>query len=116
MAAVSLIIQASELTSLPPGPDRVKHETLTIVFATNKFHEYVYGTRFDVYNDHLPLQSIFHKPVTKAPARIRFFPSVQRYDFNMHFILGSQLVVSDALSHYSLADDESEVHEKESNQ
>ena len=38
---------------------RIEKECLSVVFATNRFHEYCYGCHFDVLNDHKPLQGIF---------------------------------------------------------
>ena len=68
---------------------QLERETLSIVFATHKFHEYLYGSKFDVYNDHLPLKSIVNKPLGKAPARIqRFLLRLQQHDFNMHYLPG----------------------------
>ena len=90
---------------------QIERETLSIVFATTKFHNYLYGTQFHVYNDHLPLKSIFMKSITKAPPRIqRFLLRLQ-----MHFIPGKDLVVSDALSCASLEDDKPEISEEEMN-
>ena len=37
---------------------QIEKETLSIVFACQKFHDYIYGRKFLIYNDHLPLQSI----------------------------------------------------------
>ena len=39
----------------------IEKECLSVVFATNRFHEYCYGRHFDVLNDHKPLQGIFSK-------------------------------------------------------
>ena len=47
--------------------------TLSIVFACEKFSDYIYGQKFDVYNDHTPLKGIFNEPLSKATARIQSF-------------------------------------------
>ena len=44
-------------------------ECLSVVFATNQFHEYCYGRHFDVLNDRKPLQGIFSKPLINAPPK-----------------------------------------------
>ena len=63
---------------------QLERETLSIIFAAHKFHEYLNGSKFDVYNDHLPLKSISNKPLAKAPARIqRFLFRLQQYDFSI---------------------------------
>ena len=95
---------------------QIEREILSIVYATQKFHNYVHGTRFQVYNDHLPLKSIFQKSITKAPPRIqRFLLRRMRYDFEMYYVPGSELEVADTLSRASLSDDEPEIPEKEMN-
>ena len=82
---------------------QLEKEMLSIVFACEHFHEYIYGMQFNVFNDHLPLQSIFQKSITKAPARLqRFLLRLQKYSFTMHYIKGSRLVVADTLSRASL--------------
>ena len=48
------------LTSTEKNYCQLEKETLSILFACNKFHD-VYGRKFYVYNDHLPLKSIFNK-------------------------------------------------------
>ncbi len=53
---------------------QIEKETLSIVFGTERFHEYLYGHHFTVFNDHQPLKSIFNKSITQCPPRIqRFF-------------------------------------------
>ena len=47
------------LTAPEQNYSQIKKETLSIVFSCEKFHEYVYGLRFVVENDHKPLISIF---------------------------------------------------------
>ena len=73
-----------------------------------------YGRKFLIYNDHLPLQSIFNKNISKAPARIqRFMLRLQRYNFELHYIKGKDLIVADALSRNSLNECVSEISEKD---
>jgi len=43
---------------------------LSIVFACNKFRDYLYGQQVKVYNDHKPLENIFKKPLHKSPMRL----------------------------------------------
>ena len=44
---------------------------LSIVFATKRFHEYIYGEKFSVINDHKPLNAIFEKSICNSPTRIQ---------------------------------------------
>ena len=95
---------------------QLEKEILSIVFACTKFHDYVYGKPFHVYNDHLPLKSIFTKSIVKSPPRIqRFLVCLQKYNFEMHYMQGSLLTVADTLSRATLTDCQTEVDENELN-
>ena len=95
---------------------QLEKETLSIVFACEKFGEYLYGQTFEMCNDHLPLKSIFTKPLSKAPARIqRFLLRLQRYNFDMQYVKGNLLFIPDTLSRASLPDDTQEISEDELN-
>ena len=102
------------LTSAEQNYCQLKRETLSILFACIKFHQYVCGRKFYVYNDHKPLKSIFNKPLSKAPARIqRFLLRLQQYDFDLHYIRGSLLYIPDTLSRCSLDDNTPEISDNE---
>ena len=61
---------------------QIEKESCSVVFGTERFHEYLYGRHFTVYNDHQPLNSIFSKSIIDCPPRIqRFFLKLQKYDF-----------------------------------
>ena len=59
---------------------QIEKETLSIVFSCEKFHEYVFGLRFVVENDHKPLISIFQRALSKSP---------QRYNFQLNYVPGN---------------------------
>ena len=89
---------------------QIEKETLSIVFGTERFHEYLYGHHFTVFNDHQPLKSIFKKSITQCPPRIqRFFMKLQKYDFNLEYSPGKSMVVSDALSRAYLNNHSTEI-------
>ena len=93
---------------------QLEKETLSIVFACDKFHEYVYGSKCHIYNDHLPLKFIFKESLIKSPPRIqRFMLRLQKYDFEMHYIQGNLLTVADTLSRAPLKDTNPEIPEEE---
>ena len=89
---------------------------MAIVFGTNKFHQYIYGKQVSVETDHKPLESLFKKPLSKAPQRIqRMMLRVQHYDLKVNYVPGNQLLIADTLSRASqsestLSADEFEVH------
>ena len=95
---------------------QLEKEILSIVFACTKFHNYIYGKPFHVYNNHLPFKSTFIKFIVKSPPHIqRFLLVLQKYNFEMHYIQGSLLTVADTLSRATLIDCQTEVNENELN-
>lgn len=49
---------------------QIEKELLAIVFACERFHQYIYGKqKVVVESDHKPLESIFKKPLMSVPAR-----------------------------------------------
>ena len=56
-----------------------------------------------VHTDHQPLETIFKKPVNKAPARLqKMMVVLQRYSFNVIYTRGSSLYIADTLSRFYL--------------
>ena len=91
------------MTSAEQNYSQLEKETLSIVFGCSKFHEYLYGRKFIIENDHKPLMSIFKKPFSKTPPRIqRFILHLQKYDFELIYIPGKDMILSDTLSRASL--------------
>ena len=77
----------------------IEKETLAVVFGCKTFHTYVYGRKVEVGTDHKPLQSIFTKPLHKAPVRLqRFMLQLQKYDLNVKYKPGKETFVADTLS------------------
>ena len=104
------------LTAAEQNYSQIEKETLSIVFSCEKFHEYVYGLRFVVENDHKPLISIFQRALSKSPPRIqRFLLRLQRYNFQFKYVPGNQLFIADILSRLPLPDSTSEIKNDEMN-
>ena len=59
----------------PVGPElhyaQVEKELLAVVFATSRFHQYIYGKDIEAQTDHKPLEIIMKKPIGKATARVQ---------------------------------------------
>ena len=82
---------------------QLEKETLSIVFGVERFHEYLYGCRFIIINDHKPLKSIFNRSIT-YPLRIqKFFLRLQTHDFELQYSPGKDMLVSDTLSRSHLS-------------
>ena len=102
------------LTSAEQNYCQLEKETLSILFACERFHEYLYGRKFLVINDHQPLRSIFQKPLNKSPPRIqRFRLRLQKYDFDFQYVPGKQLHVADTLSRAYLREATPEISEQD---
>ena len=79
---------------------QIEKECLSIVFATTRFHEYVYANKFLVQSDYKPLQTTLCKELSKMPARIqRMMLKLQSYpDMTLKYKPGHKMKIADALS------------------
>lgn len=78
---------------------QIEKEALSVVYACEKFHQFIYGRKVQVENDHKPLESIFKKSIVKCPPRIqRFMLRLQRYDLHYLYKPGKELFIADTLS------------------
>ena len=78
---------------------QIEKELLAIVFACQKFHQYIYGFPTKVQSDHKPLESIVTKPLYKVSARLqRMLLKLQNYDLSVKYVKGKDLHVADTLS------------------
>ena len=78
---------------------QTEKEALSVVWACEKFHMYLYGTEFDLYTDHKALETIY-SPTGKPSARIqRWSLRLQPYRMHVKF-LPWKLNPSDYLSRF----------------
>ncbi|UYV68198.1 K02A2.6-like [Cordylochernes scorpioides] len=78
---------------------QIEKEALAIKFGCDKFHQLIYGKTVDVETDHRPLETIFKKPLSKAPPRLqRIFLQIQQYDLRIKYKKGKELLTADLLS------------------
>lgn len=77
-----------------------KKKLLTVTYALNKFHNYKYGSKIIVDNDHLPLVSLVKKSIDKIKnnrlrrLRIKRLP----YTFHLEYLPGPKFFIVDLLS------------------
>lgn len=65
----------------------------------DKFHQYCYGRKVTVETDHKPLIYIFKKKLHECPARLqRMLLTLQRYDIDLKYKPGKELIIADSLS------------------
>ena len=87
------------LTDTQRGYAQIEKELLAIVFACQKFHDYIYGKKVQVETDHKPLVNIFMKPLNECPMRLqRMLIKLQQYDLEVHYKPGKELWIADQLS------------------
>ena len=78
---------------------QIEKKMLTVVFGCIRFHQYVYARSFTIFSDHLPLESIFKKPIFSATPRLqKMMIKIQPYDLNVEFRPGKFIPVADFLS------------------
>ncbi|KAL5473802.1 hypothetical protein EMCRGX_G028358 [Ephydatia muelleri] len=78
---------------------QIEKELLAVVFAFEKFNQYVYGRTVSVQSDHKPLESILKKPLHHAPPRLqRMLLRLQKYDFILSYKPRKEMYIADTLS------------------
>ncbi|XP_008484631.1 uncharacterized protein K02A2.6-like, partial [Diaphorina citri] len=79
---------------------QIEKEMLGILFACNKFHNYIYGYDVQVITDHKPLVSIFQKNMCKIVSnRIqRMRLRLLKYRLSVEYRKGKEMYISDLLS------------------
>ena len=76
------------LTDVERRYSQTEEEALTIVWACERFHIYLYGKLFTLYTDHKPLELIY-SPKSKLPPRIeRWALRLQPYTFKVVHMAG----------------------------
>ena len=74
-------------------------EMQAVVFALEKFNQYVYGRPVTIISDHKPLEAIAKKPLSSAPKRLQgMLLKTQKYDINIVYKPRSQEFLADTLS------------------
>jgi len=94
----------------------IEKEGLALVFAVQKFHQYLFGNRFSMYTDHKPLLGLFAETSalpTRAAARVlRWALLLSAYNFELKYREGSKNGNADGLSRLPLNVRNGEVSQK----
>jgi transposase InsO family protein len=91
------------LTETQQRYSQIEKELLAVVFATKKFHHYIYGAKAIVQSDHKPLIPIMKKNLAKVPARLQsMILKLQPYDLDLIYKKGKEMYLADTLSRASL--------------
>lgn len=84
---------------------QIEKELYSLVFACDRFHQFIFGKSIVMETDHKPLVQIFGKPLYDCPPRLqRMFIRLQRYDIKLVHKPGKQLFIADALSRAFITD------------
>ena len=84
---------------------QIERELLCIVFAAERFHQYIYGREVEVQSDHQPLETITRKPLHNASPRLQLMLlRLLRYKLSIRYVQGSKMYIADTLSRAFLSD------------
>ena len=88
------------LTSTERGYAQVEKECLAIVFACERFNQYLFGREsVSVQSDHKSLETIFAKPLTAAPKCLQgMLLRLQKFNLEVGYVKGSEMLLPDTLS------------------
>lgn len=81
---------------------QVEKEALACIFAVTRFHQYLYGRKFQLVTDHKPLLGLLQKwkqvPEQASPRMVRWSLKLQAYDYELIYMPGQQIANADGLS------------------
>ena len=88
------------LTETERRYSQIEKEALSLVFACEKFKDYVLGTDFILETDHKPLLQILHtKPIDElTPQLQRIRIRMMRFNYKVVYVPGKLLILADSLS------------------
>ena len=94
------VVYASRtLTETEQHYSNIERELLSIVFALEKCHHYVYGYTATVQTDHKPLVSAWKKSIVcNSPRLQRLLLRLSQYDLTIEYLKGKDNAVADTLS------------------
>ena len=105
-ASRAVCFASHTLSATEKNCTQIEKECLAIVSCMEKWHHYLYGKPdITVHSDHQPLETIFKKPLSRAPRRLqRMMLRLQNYHFTVQYKKGKDLLVADTLSRAPLTD------------
>ena len=90
---------AKSLTSAESNYSNIERELLAVLWAVEKLHVYTFGREVELHTDHKPLENIFLKPISLAPARLqRMLLRMSMYSVKVVYVGAKRVLISDTLS------------------
>lgn len=87
------------LTTAECNYAQIEKEALALSYACEKFHVFIYGKKVWAETDHKPLVTIAKKGLANTPPRVqRLFLGMQKYDLELEYSPGKELIIADTLS------------------
>uniref|UniRef100_A0A5S6QL73 RNA-directed DNA polymerase n=1 Tax=Trichuris muris TaxID=70415 RepID=A0A5S6QL73_TRIMR len=81
---------------------QIDREALAIIYAVQKFHQYVYGRAFTIITDHEPLLGLLHPdkalPQVMSPRMLRWSLMLSVHDYQLLYQPGPMIANADGLS------------------
>ena len=91
---------SKSLTDAETRYANIERELLAIVFACQRFSNYLLRRSFVAESDHKPLEMIAMKNLVNAPPRLqRMLLELQKYDVTIKYRPGKEMQLADTLSH-----------------
>ena len=85
---------------------QIEKESLSVVFGVKRFHQFLYGRKFEIHNDHRPLEGLLGEQKgipTMASGRIRRWAlTLSAYTYTFRYKSGKSIPCADALSRLPL--------------
>ena len=90
---------SKSLTPTEADYSNIERELLAVLFACERLHIYLFGRKVTIHTDHKPLEAIFLKPISLAPARLqRMLLRLRMYDLEVKYVGSKSVHLSDTLS------------------
>jgi hypothetical protein len=92
-----ILFQARSLNDNERRYSATKRELLAVIFALQRFHQYLWGRQFDLFTDHAALTYMFTQKELNLTI-LGWFDILLAYTFNIHHRPGIQNILPDHLS------------------
>ena len=103
-----IAFESATLNQSQRNYSQLDKEALAIIFGVKKFHKYLWGRKFTIFSDHLPLKTIFGEqkkiPVMASSRLIRWATTLSAYNYSLVHKKGTLIPHADVLSRLPSSD------------